>query len=576
MRSLSRLSLIICLIGFLLPQLATADTIAPEQDSYINNTSGSRDVNYDSPGPNTTGLLVKGQSGAERFSYMQFTLGGSTVTSATLWLYYYRSWTTGNSWTLRVAGRQDSFDETLITWNNTATTLRSTTPPLPSYTTILSALLLPGGVGSQDVGTWQGIDMTTFYNAHLGQTVVIRLTNTDNDGNKGGSFEDREGSRTGDPLKAPYIAVDVANIPPTASLAVCHDTGIAPYSVLLDASGSSDSDGTITSYDWDFDGDGTSDQTTTASTLFHTYLTAGVYNTRVKVTDNRGDSTTSSAVPITVQTGASPYVLVTALDPNGGSPLSGSQVVTSITAGGNTFTSLMGPPDDGLHVETSGPGSFSPIVNLVGLELHDALLGLPTVPGSAIRAFFDRPVSPDGTSKPEIFFLEWSDSTDSFQVQFLTSGPGETPVIAATVPIYACQYNGLTTTRIQTSSNGIQPIGGVGFDLDALSVSGIRGIQIPSDGNSPGIDPAVVAYVIKPCSTPFADADGDHDVDQNDFGFFQRCYTGSGNTPAFNPTDCFCFDRDHDSDVDEFDLTPFTNCHTGTGVLWTPTENCPS
>lgn len=30
------------------------------------------------------------------------------------------------------------------------------------------------------------------------------------------------------------------------------------------------------------------------------------------------------------------------------------------------------------------------------------------------------------------------------------------------------------------------------------------------------------------CNTPWADADGDHDVDSDDFAVFQKCYTGPG------------------------------------------------
>ena len=47
----------------------------------------------------------------------------------------------------------------------------------------------------------------------------------------------------------------VANDPPTAVITADVTAGVAPQTVVFDASTSSDSDGTIVSYDWNF-GDG--------------------------------------------------------------------------------------------------------------------------------------------------------------------------------------------------------------------------------------------------------------------------------------------------------------------------------
>jgi hypothetical protein len=73
------------------------------------------------------------------------------------------------------------------------------------------------------------------------------------------------------------------------------------------------------------------------------------------------------------------------------------------------------------------------------------------------------------------------------------------------------------------------------------------------------------------CNAPFFDADGDGDVDMNDFGAFQACYTGS-NPPAgvYDPANCRCFDRDPvgapDNDIDHFDFARFQACATRDGV----------
>jgi hypothetical protein len=65
------------------------------------------------------------------------------------------------------------------------------------------------------------------------------------------------------------------------------------------------------------------------------------------------------------------------------------------------------------------------------------------------------------------------------------------------------------------------------------------------------------------CNDPFADADGDGDVDQADFATFQACYTSVGGTYAAG---CDCFDRDGDNDIDSDDLGDFEACASGPGI----------
>ena len=72
-----------------------------------------------------------------------------------------------------------------------------------------------------------------------------------------------------------------------------------------------------------------------------------------------------------------------------------------------------------------------------------------------------------------------------------------------------------------------------------------------------------------PCNNPFADKDGDGDVDMNDFAAFQRCYTGSaGGVPA----GCSCYDRDHSGAIDSSDFAAFKLCATRDKVPADP--NC--
>ncbi len=63
------------------------------------------------------------------------------------------------------------------------------------------------------------------------------------------------------------------------------------------------------------------------------------------------------------------------------------------------------------------------------------------------------------------------------------------------------------------------------------------------------------------CNATWADADGDMDVDMDDFGEFQRCFTGSGGGLA--PGYCQCFDRNKNSNVDLNDFAQFKLCANG-------------
>jgi len=59
-------------------------------------------------------------------------------------------------------------------------------------------------------------------------------------------------------------------------------------------------------------------------------------------------------------------------------------------------------------------------------------------------------------------------------------------------------------------------------------------------------------------------------VDQTDFGFFQRCMSGTG----VQQDDLNCADGrlDYDSDVDAYDVLLFTGCLSGPDVAADP--NC--
>ncbi len=80
------------------------------------------------------------------------------------------------------------------------------------------------------------------------------------------------------------------NVPPTAAFTVSAQTGQAPFTVNFSAALSEDEDGEIVEFKWDF-GDGNSG---VGETLSHTYTEAGTFTVVLRVTDDRGDSATTS------------------------------------------------------------------------------------------------------------------------------------------------------------------------------------------------------------------------------------------------------------------------------------------
>lgn len=74
------------------------------------------------------------------------------------------------------------------------------------------------------------------------------------------------------------------NIPPVASFTATPASGPPPLAVTFDATGSSDSDGSIRSFEWTFGGGATG----SGSTVEHTYEDSGAFEVRLTVTDDDG------------------------------------------------------------------------------------------------------------------------------------------------------------------------------------------------------------------------------------------------------------------------------------------------
>ncbi|HOQ85471.1 MAG TPA: hypothetical protein PLQ89_07105 [Phycisphaerae bacterium] len=129
------------------------------------------------------------------------------------------------------------------------------------------------------------------------------------------------------------------------------------------------------------------------------------------------------------------------------------------------------------------------------------------------------------------------------------------------------QPNWLTVSPASGSAISETDTVEVTFDTDALSFGQYSGtITVSAAGavNSPQVVPVSLTIISKP-----ADLDLDGDVDQVDFGLFQRCYTGQG-LPQTDGT-CFGADLDQDDDVDQDDFALFARCISGPGQPSSPT-----
>jgi PKD repeat protein len=106
-----------------------------------------------------------------------------------------------------------------------------------------------------------------------------------------------------------------SNKPPVASFTTVPSSGPAPLRVEVDASQSSDPNGSIVDYAWAF-GDG---QSATGVRATHVYATAGSYQIQLTVQDNKGAASTASRT-VTV-TASAPTAAFSAVPSSGVAPL---------------------------------------------------------------------------------------------------------------------------------------------------------------------------------------------------------------------------------------------------------------
>jgi PKD repeat protein len=132
------------------------------------------------------------------------------------------------------------------------------------------------GNGSFETDT--GTTSSTSHTYTAAGTVTVRLRVTDSGGATG------ETSRT-----------VVVNAVPKASFSIAPDPAITGQVVTFDASGSSDTDGSIANYKWDLDGNGSFETDTGAvAAVTRSYPAAATLTVMLRVTDDRGATSDAS------------------------------------------------------------------------------------------------------------------------------------------------------------------------------------------------------------------------------------------------------------------------------------------
>ena len=186
--------------------------------------------------------------------------------------------TTPNNGTLTANG---SLAQVALTWAG----FSDVGSGIASYTLIHSTTSLPANCSSGT--TLYSGPGTSFTQSNLlgGSANYYRVCATDGAGNVSSG--------------ATATASAMGNSPPIAK-AGPDQTGTTGTPIYFDASGSSDTDGSIVSYALAF-GDGFSVSSANAAVVSHTYSAAGTYTMTLTVTDNLGATATDSAL-VTVKT----------------------------------------------------------------------------------------------------------------------------------------------------------------------------------------------------------------------------------------------------------------------------------
>ena len=219
--------------------------------------------------------------------------------------------------------------------------------------------------------------------------------------------------------KAVFLSTVAANVPPTAAFTA----NCGGLSCTVDATASTDSDGSIASYAWNF-GDGT---TGTGATATHAYGAAGTYTITLTVTDNRGGTaTTTRSVTVSVPTTA--IAFRGAANSNANGTTSTVTVPAAVQAGDALVLTATVNADT---VTVSDPAGWTRID-------RSATTGIQTVVWSKVATAADAAgavsVTLGGTVKTSLTVAAWSGTSATTPVASVTDAVDTTAKTAHTTP----------------------------------------------------------------------------------------------------------------------------------------------
>ncbi|MGI8779305.1 MAG: PKD domain-containing protein [Solirubrobacteraceae bacterium] len=157
----------------------------------------------------------------------------------------------------------------------------------------------------------------------------------------------------------------IQNALPTAALDTTLTGGESSLAVAFDASGSSDSNGSVAGYEWEF-GDG---QTATGRTVSHTYRNAGTFIAKLTVSDELG-ATASTTRSVTVSAPAPSVPAPQVPAPPVPAPLAPAAAPSATVSCGVRTATIVGTEGSDVLVGTAG------VDVIVGLGGDDMLRGL--------------------------------------------------------------------------------------------------------------------------------------------------------------------------------------------------------
>lgn len=269
------------------------------------------------------------------------------------------------TWKLRIADTQLSDAGTLVSWGGSVAQAVCSGNPIPSFTATPNPVA-PGATASLSAaesldptpggsivryewdldgnGTFEldgGTSATTSRSWPTKQTVTVGLRVTDNEGNA-------------EVVTSP-VYVTAA---PSAALTFLPALPVTAQTVTLDASGSTDPDGTITGHEWDLDSNGSFERSTGVTPTTQTsFATPGIHGVRVRVTDDTG-ATDVKRVEVAVANRAPTARLSVPA-----TPIPGQQVTLDASASSDPDGTIVRHEWDldgnGTYEVDSGPGSVT-------------------------------------------------------------------------------------------------------------------------------------------------------------------------------------------------------------------------